>query len=471
MAKEIPVKKQVISWIISIVVASLFLLIPVTETFTAEIRMYLAITIGTVLLIIFDVLPKMFIAILLPTLYTVTNLAPMSTSFAAYAAPNLWMVLGALYLGKIMEDTGVLNRICYRLIIMMGGSFSGAVFGAFISTLVINWVTFGAGWVVALPVVLGLIKALNLKPGKESALICFAGCAGAIDSGVAWFIPQNKVMYDSFVSLVDPNFGGVQFFTPIIYNWFAYVACILCIVILLFFYNRSAKKSGEMAITGNTKEHFKKLLDEQGKISPNELKALTLFVIILAGCILSTWTGINSNYLFMVVPYLAFLPVIGCGKTAVDSLKNLNLDGLFFAVSCLAIGNVGNLVGFNTWLASVAVPIVSGRGMLFTCLLMFLIIVVGNFALTPGALLAGFGSSFVTIAAAVGMTPVASLFLLNYSANAIFLPHEITGYLIMFGMGYWPMKDFVKGQAVKSVVYILGFIFIMYPLWSVMGLI
>ena len=157
MTREITVKKQVISWVVSILVGLVIMLFPVSETFTPEIRMYLAITIGTVLLIILDVLPKMFIAIMLPTLYTVTNLAPMATSFAAYAAANLWMVLGALFLGKIMEDTGVLNRICYRLIIVMGGAFSGAVFVAFVATLVINWVTLGAGWVVALPVALGLI--------------------------------------------------------------------------------------------------------------------------------------------------------------------------------------------------------------------------------------------------------------------------------------------------------------------------
>ena len=71
----------------------------------------------------------------------------------------------------------------------------------------------------------------------------------------------------------------------------------------------------------------------------------------------------------------------------------------------------------------------------------------------------------------MGMAPVASLFLLNYAGNAIFLPHEITGYLILFGMGYWPMKDFVKGQAIKSVVYLVGFICIMFPLWKIMGLV
>ena len=472
MTREITVKKQVISWVVSILVGLVIMLFPVSETFTPEIRMYLAITIGTVLLIILDVLPKMFIAIMLPTLYTVTNLAPMATSFAAYAAANLWMVLGALFLGKIMEDTGVLNRICYRLIIVMGGAFSGAVFGAFVATLVINWVTFGAGWVVALPVVLGLIKAMDLKPGKESALICFAGCAGAIDSGVAWFIPQNKVMYDSFVQLVEPEYGGVQFFTPIAYNWFTYVACVLCIVVLLWLYKRDGKKNGsQTVVAGGTKEHFQTLLDQMGKMSTDEIKALVLFVIILAGCIASTWTGLNSTYLFMIVPYLSFLPVIGFNKVAKERLRNLNFDGIFFAVSCLAIGNVGNLVGFNTWFVGLVTPMLSGKGLLFACLVMFAIIMIGNFALTPGALLASFGSPFVSIADLMGMAPVASLFLLNYAGNAIFLPHEITGYLILFGMGYWPMKDFVKGQAIKSVVYLVGFICIMFPLWKIMGLV
>ena len=98
------------------------------------------------------------------------------------------MVIGALFLGGVMNETGILTRISYIIIRRLGGSFSGAVWAVFASTLIVSIVTFGMGWIVAIPVVLGVIKALHLEKGREAGLICFAGILGAIDCGVCLYL-------------------------------------------------------------------------------------------------------------------------------------------------------------------------------------------------------------------------------------------------------------------------------------------
>ena len=152
------------------------------------------------------------------------------------------------------------------------------------------------------------------------------------------------------------------------------------------------------------------------------------------------------------------------------ALKNLNLNGVFFASSCVGIGAVGTAVGFSSWLAGLTILLTSGKSALITCILFMIIIIVGNFAMTPTALLTAFGSSFSEIALLVGMSPIAAVFCLRYITDVIFLPHEISGYLLLFGLGYWPMKDFVKDVGFKSVLLFIGFIVVIYPMWSLLGL-
>ena len=113
---------------------------------------------------------------------------------------------------------------------------------------------------------------------------------------------------------------------------------------------------------------------------------------------------------------------------------------------------------------------VSGSGPLLTCVLVLVIIVLGHFVMTPTAMYTALGSTFSKIAVMVGMSPVSAMILMRYAGNIIFLPHQTSGYLLLFGLGYWPMKDLVRDLAFKSIVFFIGFVVIIYPYWSLLGL-
>ena len=198
--------KMSVRWIITVLLTVLVLLIPTDELFTEQIRIYLSGTVFCVFLIAFELVSPMLVSIILPTFYTVSGVAPMATAFGSYAGVFIWMVLGAFVLGNVMDETGLLKRLAYRMIMLMGGSFSGAVFSVYLVAAFINLITFGSAWVIALPVIMGIIKALRLKPGRESAIVCFAGMAGTVDSGVFMYIPSSIVMIDNHVQSVIPGF-------------------------------------------------------------------------------------------------------------------------------------------------------------------------------------------------------------------------------------------------------------------------
>ena len=128
-------KKLIVQWIAAIVIPLLIWLIPVNDSFTPQIRMYLVATVCAIVVMVFNLLPNMLVAILLPAVYAATNLAPIATAFNAYSGSFFWMVIGALFLGSVMNETGILTRISYIIIRRLGGSFSGAVWAVFASPL------------------------------------------------------------------------------------------------------------------------------------------------------------------------------------------------------------------------------------------------------------------------------------------------------------------------------------------------
>lgn len=463
-------KKDALKWLAAIVIPLIIWLMPLSDTFTSQIRIFLVITVFAIMSMVMNLLPNMLVAIILPTLYAATNLAPMGTAFSAYSGNFFWMVIGALFLGGIMNETGVLTRISYIIIRKLGGTFSGAVWAVFASTLIVSAITFGMGWIVAVPVVLGVIKALKLEKGREAGLICFAGITGAIDCAVILYSPSTCGILDSIIQEFIPGYT-MNIFTSLLYCWPVLLLTVFIIAAILWSYKRDRKTHPDEGHgVPVTKQYFTEQLAAMGPMSADEIKTMAVFCIILLMYILSAFLGWSSKYYFMLLPYLTFLPVIGCKDKAVTALKNLNFNGVFFASSCVGIGAVGTAVGFSTWLSSVATPLVTGTAPLLTCVLIVVIIVLGHFVMTPTAMYTALGSTFSQIAVMVGMSPVAAMILMRYAGNIIFLPHQTSGYLLLFGLGYWPMKDLVKDLGFKSVVFFIGFVAIIYPYWSLMGL-
>ena len=78
-------KKDALKWLVAIVIPAIIWLMPLSEIFTAQIRLYLVITVFAIAAMIMNLLPNMLVAIILPTLYAATGLAPLGTAFSAYS--------------------------------------------------------------------------------------------------------------------------------------------------------------------------------------------------------------------------------------------------------------------------------------------------------------------------------------------------------------------------------------------------
>lgn len=454
-------KITLIGWMISIIIPAVIGTISVSQNFTKELKTFFIITIFIILIIAFELLPKLIASVLLPALYMISGLVPAEVAYASWTSTTVWMVLGGLVLSAVLEECGLLKRIAYYVILKCGGTYKGTVFGCFIIGIILNLITFCNGWLVASVLVYGVCKAMGLKTSNESALICFAGTLGATGCTICLYYPGYFSIMESAIREVIPDFT-MTMTVSLRYNGWFILWCIICILILMKVYNTKDLKINV------GKEYFYKQYKALGDMSSKEKKAIVMILLLLGYLFSTKLTGLPAAYGFMIIPFLTFLPGIslGNGKT----ICKLNFTTVFFVASCLGIGTVGAHIGFGNFLTGLAVPVLQGRGMLFICLAFITLGMLSNFFMTPYAILGGLSLPFVQIAVSLGMSPIVACMLLLYSCEMLLFPYESAGNLIMYEFGMMSMKTFIKQMALKTVIMYVGFIVVMYPMWNLMGL-
>ena len=100
-------KKELIYWAIIVIAPLLVMVVPTGEIFTPEIRKFLAITLGAILIFAFETLPQMIPAILLPVAYVISGIAPEQAVFGPWSTSVPWMFLGGILMANCLESAGV----------------------------------------------------------------------------------------------------------------------------------------------------------------------------------------------------------------------------------------------------------------------------------------------------------------------------------------------------------------------------
>ena len=105
--------KKMIMWIITILVPLSIFLIPTSENFTAEIRMFFIITLIAIFMWAFELMHFIIPSLMLPVFYMLANLAPADKIFLPWSSYIPWMLIAGMILTNIFDDSGLLKRISY----------------------------------------------------------------------------------------------------------------------------------------------------------------------------------------------------------------------------------------------------------------------------------------------------------------------------------------------------------------------
>ena len=102
--------------------------------------------------------------------------------------------------------------------------------------------------------------------------------------------------------------------------------------------------------------------------------------------------------------------------------------------------------------------------------LVFVIVFVLNFLMTPLAIFSLITEPMCMLAVNAGFSPIPFLYAINACSEAVILPYEYVPYLVVYAFGMMKSADFIKLNILRSVLFFTGFLLILLPYWKIIGL-
>lgn len=168
-------KGALIKWLITIAVPLILFLIPETDVYTYEVKMFLVVTVGGILLVAFEQVHLMAVSMLFPIGYMVAGLVPMDVAYSAWLQTMPLVVVGGYMIAMVLNRVGLLKRMAYWCFIKVRGSYYGLLYSVFIVGCILNTVTGGNAWVMMAAFTFGLCMGFDLGKSIDSAIIMLVG--------------------------------------------------------------------------------------------------------------------------------------------------------------------------------------------------------------------------------------------------------------------------------------------------------
>jgi len=465
MASDVKaISGKVWKWLFAIGLPLLILAIPVNEAFTIQAKLFLVFSIMAILIIALDLMNMVVPAILLPTCYTVFNVVEVGTAFKGFSTPTLWVILGAYALTVVLDECGILRRIALVVVKKLGGTYNATLYAIYVVGIILGQLTFCGHYFLLIGFVYGICKAMDLKPfSKEAVIMMGVGGMGAMNVKVFLWQTSNMGLLINGYQTVFPDFN----ITPM--QLLLYNAPEIVVAFLFIFLVTKIFHTSEVKFEGG-KEYFISEHEKMGKMTIREKKAAVLLVALMAYILFQPYHKFSMNYGFMVIPWLAFIPGVNVGDDqSIERIKKF-FGTFLFAGSCITIGQVANALGLGALLADLMLPVLSSVGQIGLTYGVLILGAVANLLLTPAAMSTLLPTILGPIYQVLGFNPMVGMLTVIYSLDVIFLPHEVTAYLVLFGFGMMNMKQFVQFFGGKSLFTILMLGVIQIPWWHLMGL-
>jgi len=454
-------KENRIKWFITFFVTIVCFLIPTNEVYTQDIKLFLTVTVFCILLIAFELMDLIAIAILFPFAYMLVGVVPVDVSLKSWTTTAPWVTLGGVILAGIMERVGLLKRIAYWCIIKLGKSYQGLIFGILLGGNILNFITGGQGWIPMAAFCYGVCKALDVKKHSiDAALISLTGGISVSTSCFFFYTPFYMTVMLNNARNVVPDLSV---------NMYSFFVQMCPYVLFMILYVWLMPKIFKPTIQYQSTEYFRNEYKKLGKMNIKEKKTTVGIILVLLFMLTGDLHHLDIDWGFILLPWILFLPGIGVGS--MDDIRHTDFTIVFFGACCMEIGLVANYLGVGVAFASVLKPLLMQSSSYFILITLYVFSVIMNFLLTPLAILAAFSEPVAQIAVSLGMHPLGALYAMMIGLDQIFMPHEFLNYVVIMAFGMVSMKDFVKIMTLKTVLATVFVAAVMIPWWYFIGLV
>ena len=415
-------KNEIIKWLITFALTLIVVLIPTGDLYTEKMKLFVIITVFSLSVIAFEFLPNVVMVVLLPVLYIVCGVAPANVVMSPWLGETLLMVMGACILAAVLTDSGVLTRIAYFLMAKVNGSYLALLMAIYFAGVLVTFITFGNAYLIIGTLCAGLCMSLNQMQTKFGAGVGMAAILGTCTAKTYLYnVVAYSIVTGASNGLADATFAEMTLVSAIWHN------CPMFFVTTLMVFMTAKICKPETNLDGRA--YFISQLEALGKMTMVEKKAGVLAVLVLVYCLSCSFTGLNMNWGFMILPWLAFFPIVKCADA--DTLKYMNWDMLFFVSGCMAIGSVATTLGFGEILEQMLGVLFVSESPIFIFAALLGVVFVMNFLMTPMAIWALLSAPLLGVVAELGMNQLPFIYALVSCSEAILLPYEFAPYLLL----------------------------------------
>ncbi|MGI6226912.1 MAG: SLC13 family permease [Peptococcales bacterium] len=450
-------KKNLIYWILTLGLPLLIMFIPTSETFTAQMRLFLAITLCGILFFAFEILPQMIPAIMLPVAYVLTGIAPAPAIFGPWSTYIPWMMISGILLANCLEEIGLLKRIAYWSIIRTGGTYNGILYGVLLAGVILNLLIPGQAVIPLAAFTYGICMALNLGKSKESAGIMLTGAFAALLPTLFLYHPGFAVITGAAAPVINVP---MTYFKYLFHNWPNF----LWMIFMVFLATKLFQPSKPIDVKDYIAEQYRQL----GPMSTAEKKGAFVTLFLMTFMMTGSLHGIEIPWGFVIAGCMLYFPGINIGTE--KDIKRVPFPFVFFITACMAIGSVANVLGLGKLLADSVLPYMEGSSSFVVIGLVWLLCVVANFLMTPLAIMASFSAPLAQIALSLGIDPLPFFYTIAQGCDQIIFPYEYALYLIFVSFGLIHLRDFIKIFSIKMALNIVFLLAILVPYWKIIGL-
>lgn len=446
---------------------TVFIIWTLTQRYSLDYKtsMFFIITVFGVLLWCFSLIPDSITGLLLPALYVIFKVTTPNIAFKPWTSTIPWLVLAAMLMSTMLNETGVARRIAIWSIakfgktfatILLGITLAGIIITPFIPSVIAKIVIFNI-------ITMGLIETLGYKAKSlEATLLTLSGFFAISTFRLGFATGDSGIIIG--LNYAQQVTGQTLTWTQYLIHNLPYIFCYTfgsLGVLILFTKNTEP-------LTREKKELLQKRYLDLGRIKDKEKKAFIMMGIALIFMTTESIHKVNSAWILVVLSTLFFVPKIDLLNN--DSLKKINLLPLLFIVGAMSIGAVASETQAINIIKDFLQPFFKGNT--------FSIITVSyisgillNFLLTPLAAMSSFTMPLIQLGIENNINPYMMTYIFQVSLDQYLLPYEFAGLLLVYTSGYVSLSTLVKILIVRMFLGLAILLGIAYPWWNILGII
>jgi solute carrier family 13 (sodium-dependent dicarboxylate transporter), member 2/3/5 len=321
--------------------------LPVPSGLTEVGLKCLALFGGIFMLYLTEAVPLPISSLAVVPLAVLMGIATPKDALDGFGSTSVYLLVSAFILATAMVKSRLAERLTYYILKGVGSSTLGVTIGITLANVVLAFLvpSSTARTAILLPVCLGLIATFNVGARSRLAkglLLTLTFTNATMGAGILTATLPNPITVEFIVKAGGPQVSYMQWlqmgFPPAvvmtIITWW------LCRVMF----------KPEVAHIPGGRAHVSESLAKLGHLSGNEVRALIVFLLVIALWLTGDWTKIDVTVAALAASCLLFVPKLGF-MTWDDANKGVSWQVVFVAGGGISLGALMMKTGAAKWLA------------------------------------------------------------------------------------------------------------------------